>query len=380
MLELFSRRYTQRHQVHNLTKALLAQLNERVPNDLGKQEYTFPLYPGSQTRKIVEIVPNKNLNRWGKASSTLKELSLEVTIEPMMSSELNDYNMRLFSLVAKANRTVANQLRPVVTSYLTIVEDITLEELIDFLKSDKAEQMIGASFQTFASEERDKRTILHWSLGYALGRADIDEMQDFTVEYACLEDLLQTNAKLSVHRAIDILPESDFYRNILLTNTPEDAADMLRADSYTFKMKTDKEQLVRIISRMVKELKRNYTTITLRCNEDVCINGHVYHGIDDIIQAACDSDAPVSGRYERFPCFDYYDRINENRYYCNYWFCSKDSEEWKVIQSLNPEQGNYCFLNGYLPPEALPMIYYKDEDSFMTLAVEKQSSEQSREA
>ncbi|WP_195660086.1 hypothetical protein [Bacteroides nordii] len=197
-------------------------------------------------------------------------------------------------------------------------------------------------------------------------------------KFSCLEDLLlrlpQGEAvekyrrdKFYIRQLMVDLSHSSYYRPILKENNAEYVMEVLTQDAPSFKRLISDHTLLSVIEK-VKESMGSYSVIRLSCDAEIVVNSHVYRGIFDLKSQGRNSDSSVSSRCQLFPCFDSSDYMYENRYYRNFWFCMQDSEEWKTISTLKEPSGEYCFLNEALPSEALPMVYYKDEDKTMLFA------------
>jgi hypothetical protein len=73
--------------------------------------------------------------------------------------------------------------------------------------------------------------------------------------------------------------------------------------------------------------------------------------------------------YEKYPCFDIYDSINENRFYQNFFFSKKAFTAETVLKiSKLPTYSNCCLCTEHIPEELLPMIYYCGEGEVLIMA------------
>lgn len=115
-------------------------------------------------------------------------------------------------------------------------------------------------------------------------------------------------------------------------------------------------------------------TMTLPKWCTLTVGGMVFEGIDEILNyvyTQTESSQPyIIERSQRFPCFDYEDFANENRYFRNFLFCcSKEEAKEKTMKmKLLSEGENFNLVNNDLPTDMRPMVYYQDESTSMTLA------------
>ncbi len=105
------------------------------------------------------------------------------------------------------------------------------------------------------------------------------------------------------------------------------------------------------------------------------VSGVVFKGVDailDYVRTQTDSARPyIIERSQRFPCFDSSDYAYENRYYRNFLICqSKQEADIKVVYMKQlKEESNFRLANKSLPANMRPMVYFKDEDTSMVLAI-----------
>lgn len=101
-------------------------------------------------------------------------------------------------------------------------------------------------------------------------------------------------------------------------------------------------------------------------NQTTTINvfGVPFHGIDEIKKYAI-SHEPKEGVYvgedwQSYPCFDFDDFANENRFYSNFVFAQSRDEltrKLDIVKKMN-WSCNYCKLKADTSDELLPMIYF----------------------
>lgn len=160
------------------------------------------------------------------------------------------------------------------------------------------------------------------------------------------------------------LSYSYYYRNMIKNQTPEVTLRLLVEESPSLLEAYTEEQLIGAVE-YTKKVMGDYHIISLPIEAELVVKGVHYKGIEEIEAASRNPDLPVSNRCYRFPCFDSSDYECENRYFNNYFFCSKNSKEWEVVMSLDNNNYNECFATEFLPKEALPMVYYSDESESM---------------
>lgn len=118
--------------------------------------------------------------------------------------------------------------------------------------------------------------------------------------------------------------------------------------------------------------------------EDFTIGNYTFHGLDDLKSKVClsapsfidkirlfddkeSSHAPFVGElYERYPCFDFEDYANENRFFRN--FIIRDTTITRDdLQKLNALSGrdNCRKLTEQTPSNMLPMVYYDGESGYI---------------
>lgn len=189
--------------------------------------------------------------------------------------------------------------------------------------------------------------------------------------FSCLENLLlRSPEEKSVEEywhegyytecLVKNLSHSVYYRKILKENSVEDVLDIWMKDAPSLKLLISRYALSAAIKNM-KENMGNATIIRLPRDAEFTVKGHVYRGVNDLKRQANIPDSSVIDRSHLFPCFDSSDYMYENRYFHNFWFCKQDPEMSEQITLLR-DQGGHCFLNENLPQEALPMVYYADEE------------------
>lgn len=140
----------------------------------------------------------------------------------------------------------------------------------------------------------------------------------------------------------------------------------------------------------------NQTTVVREYStrDTVEILGHVFHGLEEI-KAAVEisaspflSDeidkrfvdeitpkAPISGLHvaeiwKSYPCFDFEDRMNENRTYQNYFFSTEPftPDRLSEIYQKCVQQSNFRMVNEHIPTDFLPAVYYVGDYDKMLVA------------
>lgn len=115
-------------------------------------------------------------------------------------------------------------------------------------------------------------------------------------------------------------------------------------------------------------------TMTLPKWCTLTIGDMVFEGIDEILNyvyTQTESSQPyIIERSQLFPCFDYEDYANENRYFRNFLICRSMQEANKknTKMKLLNEGNNFNLINNDLPADMRPMLYYKDDSTSMILA------------
>lgn len=132
--------------------------------------------------------------------------------------------------------------------------------------------------------------------------------------------------------------------------------------------------------------KEQYRPNIYTCSiyDDVEILGHVFHGLQDIMEhveismaegscigaheckPAKRGEVHVGELWQRYPCFDSSDYLYEERSYRNYIFRRKSIEEsdLKKLERL-PWKGNNKRISPSVPKEMLPIVYYVGEGNTM---------------
>lgn len=163
---------------------------------------------------------------------------------------------------------------------------------------------------------------------------------------------------------IRALAESYYYRPLLQYKAVEEWLAWLDAEVPILRdvvrlgiMKTHLEACKqRLGDYMLARIPKD-TTLTFK--------GVTYQGIGGIMQADRE-EQQVFSICKRFPCFDSYDYVYENRYYRNYWF-GVDEAVREVIWAWQGG-GNCRYIGEDLPDVMLPMVYYEDEQDTMLVA------------
>lgn len=99
-------------------------------------------------------------------------------------------------------------------------------------------------------------------------------------------------------------------------------------------------------------------------------NNIEFHGLNDIINHINGTNNIYIGSdTQRYPCFDSYDALHENRKYQNYYFADslQQLDDRKALMTNVDPQSNYCKLHQNTPIDVLPMIYYRGEGDKMTI-------------
>lgn len=122
--------------------------------------------------------------------------------------------------------------------------------------------------------------------------------------------------------------------------------------------------------------------------DSVTILGHDFSGLQEIASTteallgskSCQASyldiqnpkVHVGELYERYPCFDSDDYVNENRYYVNYLIRDHKIQESDLLACRDAKcSGNACRVNEKLSHELLPMVYYDGDSGFMLVATLK---------
>jgi hypothetical protein len=124
------------------------------------------------------------------------------------------------------------------------------------------------------------------------------------------------------------------------------------------------------------------------------IHGHVFQGLKEIKSAVEISTSPFFGNeinmeyvrevepkvpikgvhvaeiWKSYPCFDFEDRMNENRTYQNYFFSTKPftPERLSEIYRKCNEKSNFALINEDMPTDIAPAVYYIGDYSSMVVA------------
>lgn len=99
-------------------------------------------------------------------------------------------------------------------------------------------------------------------------------------------------------------------------------------------------------------------------------NNIEFHGLNDIINHINGTNNIYIGSdTQRYPCFDSYDALYEDRKYQNYYFADSQQQldDRKALMTDVDPQSNYCKLHQNTPIDVLPMIYYRGEGDKMTI-------------
>ena len=133
--------------------------------------------------------------------------------------------------------------------------------------------------------------------------------------------------------------------------------------------------------------KTNIEIYTFNRNSRFEINGFCFSGIHDlkrsIHQIVLDSQCHQLGIYthiegavvirasEKYPCFDSFDYLHENRYYNNFWvFRSVDAamELFQLLKAEYVDKLTKCLIHEAMDKRLLPMIYCDDGNNYFIKA------------
>lgn len=191
--------------------------------------------------------------------------------------------------------------------------------------------------------------------------SDLDDlMHNRNLMYGCAN---ADDYKRNINNLLRDLSTSTYYRKLLKEYSAKEVSRLLQKESSRLNI-INQQTFERQIA-LCQENMGNYTIVRVPCETPITIGETTYRGISALKQA--DKQGEISSRCKRFPCFDSWDYANESRYYRNYWFCKEDSPKWEVIKTL-PVGCNECYLSEQLPEEALPMVYYIDDERTMLFA------------
>jgi hypothetical protein len=124
------------------------------------------------------------------------------------------------------------------------------------------------------------------------------------------------------------------------------------------------------------------------------IHGHVFQGLKEIKSAVEISTSPFFGNeinmeyvrevepkvpikgvhvaeiWKSYPCFDFEDRMNENRTYQNYFFSDKPFTPERICELYQKcnEQFNFALINENMPIDFVPAVYYVGDRDKMVYA------------
>lgn len=141
--------------------------------------------------------------------------------------------------------------------------------------------------------------------------------------------------------------------------------------------------------------KEDIEVINIGTNQSFKYAGRVFHGLEELQNTAFDyyhqKRRPEEAPYvvvvsKLYPCFDFEDSINEDRYYQNYYFtmdaakadriCEETaiSFRWKKEEYLYPLL-EPMFSMGKIREYHLPYIYYHGEGCTMQIVQDKNAQE-----
>mgnify|MGYP005917180747 CR=1 FL=1 len=209
-----------------------------------------------------------------------------------------------------------------------------------------------------------KRTIyIERSSNYEF--SDLDQLLRKMPEW--VSPRIYWNDKKHIDQMMKDLSYNEYYREILKNNMVSEVIRLLVKDTPLLGCLIDKQMLEQAV-QSVKDEMEPYTVVRLPRNAELSVGSHIYKGVDDLKSRNKIPGAGVNSRMLLFPCFDSSDYAYENRYYYNFWFCEKQSEEWQAVCDLIVPLGEYCFINKNLSLDTLPLVYYKDDSKTMLYA------------
>lgn len=175
--------------------------------------------------------------------------------------------------------------------------------------------------------------------------------------------------KRHLEKLVEMLSHSVFYRKQMQELPKEKIAESF-AQEAPLLCKVRESGLLQKCLEKCKARMGDYMLVRVPKETALTFRGETYQGIEAIKKA--DGKGTVFSICKLFPCFDSSDFAYENRYYRNYWFCGNDLSAQRVINSLEAGM-NSCRISEHLPKEAIPMVYYVDEQKTMLVAYEEQS-------
>lgn len=172
-----------------------------------------------------------------------------------------------------------------------------------------------------------------------------------------------------LEKLVEMLSHSVFYRKQMQELPKEKIAESF-AQEAPLLCKVRESGLLQKCLEKCKTQMGDYMLVRVPKETALTFRGETYQGIEAIKEA--DGKGTVFSIRKLFPCFDSSDFAYENRYYRNYWFCGNNLSAQRVINSLEAGM-NSCRISEHLPKEAIPMVYYVDEQKTMLVAYEEQS-------
>ncbi len=119
----------------------------------------------------------------------------------------------------------------------------------------------------------------------------------------------------------------------------------------------------------------DYNIQCCHINSQFELYGYIFGGLNDFLTSYKDKGIYLNSEKDKYPCFDSYDRADENRYYINYFLSDTSFTEKQIAEhSQIPHDGNYNMATEGLQPHHLPMIYYKGEGLYMYLVTERKNN------
>lgn len=166
-----------------------------------------------------------------------------------------------------------------------------------------------------------------------------------------------------VNKLLEILSMSVFYRD-MLKREPEDGTLQLLIEESPSLLKVFSEEDVKGAIANTKNKMGDFHIINLPYQTEIVVKGTHYKGINDVCLASLKPDAQVSCIMYIHPCFDSSD-YETSSHTSNYFFCSRDSDTWKAISSL---QFTDCYVEENLPKELLPVVFFLSSTVTMSFA------------
>jgi hypothetical protein len=195
-----------------------------------------------------------------------------------------------------------------------------------------------------------------------LANMDFEEFDGMT-----LEEIGKDDHKIW-RNIVENLEFSLYYRKMIKEHDVDTLLKKLAEESPSLVKYVDMNILKQTLIELKKDIAE-FDILRIPATAWLEIDGKTYHGVDELEKVCSEEKYNVNNICEHVPCFDSNDYAYDNRYFNNFFFCSKSSEKWQKIKQLDSiRYYNHCLVSENMQADILPVINYFDSNDTMMIA------------